>query len=299
MSTREGYLSLSGGNVYYRVEGADRSADPLLVLSAALGGSFEYLNFFSELSKKRPVIFFDPIGWGRSSNPHDPKETITLSTMVCQVQELMDAMEIENVHLFAHGFSAAIAAIIAFDDQSRNVLSMTWASPILSASHWKRDQEILRKKLMKAENSAISHALLHMDFKNPDYLQALEAYDQRHCHSEKDRENIAVQTFVSGINPEVYQAIIGEHPFHFTGALVELDEYALPSRLSDLRVPTLITLGSEDFLRVDTAMRYAHNIPGAMVEIFPKVGYLHLLQKQAKYIDLLSYFLRFEAREAA
>jgi len=53
----EGYIPVTGGNVWYKIVGANRKNIPLLVLHGGPGAPHDYLEPLEALSTERPVIF--------------------------------------------------------------------------------------------------------------------------------------------------------------------------------------------------------------------------------------------------
>src|SRR6476619_5420521 len=70
-TANEGFVKVQGGNVWYKIVGADKKKTPLLLLHGGPGHPSYYLSPLEELSADRPVIFYDQLGCGRSDRPND------------------------------------------------------------------------------------------------------------------------------------------------------------------------------------------------------------------------------------
>src|SRR5205085_12561313 len=66
----EGFINVKGGKVWYRIDGQGTNT-PILLLHGGPGVPSYYLNPLREISKERPVIFWDQLGCGRSDKITD------------------------------------------------------------------------------------------------------------------------------------------------------------------------------------------------------------------------------------
>lgn len=64
-NTREGYIDVPGGKVWYREIGIERKGIPLLALHGGPGAPHDYLEPIEALGDERPVIFYDQLGSAR------------------------------------------------------------------------------------------------------------------------------------------------------------------------------------------------------------------------------------------
>ena len=70
IESREGRISVTGGEVWYRVVGGG-DAVPLLTLHGGPGAGHDYLESLEALADERPVVFYDQLGCGKSDQPED------------------------------------------------------------------------------------------------------------------------------------------------------------------------------------------------------------------------------------
>ena len=68
LQPREGRVDVTGGRIWYRIVGSG-TRTPLLLLHGGPGVPSYYLNPLAKLADERPVIFYDPLGAGRSDRP--------------------------------------------------------------------------------------------------------------------------------------------------------------------------------------------------------------------------------------
>jgi len=70
-ATVEGRVEVPGGQIWYRIAGADRPGTPVLCLHGGPGMPHDYLEPLKDLAANRPVVFCDQLGCGRSDRPAD------------------------------------------------------------------------------------------------------------------------------------------------------------------------------------------------------------------------------------
>jgi len=63
-TSQEGYIDVTGGKVWYKACGLDKSQTPLIILHGGPGASHYYLDCLEALACDRPVIFYDQLGCG-------------------------------------------------------------------------------------------------------------------------------------------------------------------------------------------------------------------------------------------
>ncbi len=104
---KEGYATVAGGRIWYRVVG-DGKQTPLVVVPGGPGFPHDYLETLSALADERPVVFYDPLGCGRSERPTD-RQRWTIDQFAARLGQLCEALELAEVHLLGHGTGAAVA----------------------------------------------------------------------------------------------------------------------------------------------------------------------------------------------
>lgn len=70
---REGYLSVEGGKIWYRLAGKGKPGIPLLTVHGGPGAAHDYLEPLEALGDERPAIFYDQLDCGNSAKPDDPE----------------------------------------------------------------------------------------------------------------------------------------------------------------------------------------------------------------------------------
>ena len=109
LSPKEGHIEVEGGRVWYRVCGSGDET-PLLLLHGGPGAPSYYLNPLEEISKDRPVIFYDQLGAGRSDRPVDAS-LWTVERFVRELGEVRRALGLDRVHVLGHSWGTMLGAI--------------------------------------------------------------------------------------------------------------------------------------------------------------------------------------------
>src|SRR5271169_2012507 len=133
---QEGYVSVTGGKVWYQVTG-DGKGVPLLVLHGGPGCPHDYLEPLRYLADERQVIFYDQLGCGKSDRPED----VTLWTVERFVDELVtvrEALGLDRLHLFGSSWGGMLAQQYVLDRQPELQSLILCGSPA-SMIRWVKD----------------------------------------------------------------------------------------------------------------------------------------------------------------
>lgn len=87
---------------------------------------------------------------------------------------------------------------------------------------------------------------------------------------------------------QVYLTLWGPSEFTCTGRLREVD---LTPRLSQIKVPTLLTCGRFDEATPRTVEDFCRLIPGARMHIFEEASHNHHLEQSQAYLAAVREFL--------
>jgi pimeloyl-ACP methyl ester carboxylesterase len=96
------YATNIGVKIHYQIEG---TGQPLIMLHGLLGNSKIYrINGFVDILKRDyKLISIDLRGFGKSDKPHDASE-YSYRTIIDDVIAVLDAAEVDQVHLYGHSF---------------------------------------------------------------------------------------------------------------------------------------------------------------------------------------------------
>jgi proline iminopeptidase len=142
MSAQEGYIKVTGGNVWYKIVGAKENI-PLIMIHGGPGFPSDSLQTLHTLGKSRPVIFYDQLGCGRSDRPKD-KSLWKKERFLDELETLRQHLNVDQMHILGHSWGSMIATMYALRYPKR-VKSLILSGPFLSVECWIKDANKLKK----------------------------------------------------------------------------------------------------------------------------------------------------------
>jgi len=244
------HATVRAGRLYYEWHGSGPGAP--LVLVMGLGGDVTAWGLqLAAFAPVRRCLVFDNRGAGRSDAPDAP---YTTADMAADLWGLCDALEVRRAHLLGVSMGGAIvqeAALAAPDRVASVQLHCTWPGP---DPHFRAVVESFKALRAGLPREAFIRTLCLWTFTPACYAERPELIE------------LVVQRGLGHPHPE---------PLH--GYLRQADavlRHDARDRLPGLRVPTLVTVGSEDILTPPRLAReLATVIPGARLEVLAGGGH--------------------------
>jgi proline-specific peptidase len=89
---------------------------------------------------------------------------------------------------------------------------------------------------------------------------------------------------------DVYRVMWGEESeFKVTGTLAQFD---VMGQLHEIRIPTLVIVGSSDMPTVAMAQHTAQSIPNARLEVFEHSRHFPFIEEPDKFLNVMRHFLQ-------
>ncbi len=284
LAVRDGYVTVPGGRIWYRVVGSG-GATPLLLLHGGPGGSSRALEGLAALADERPVVLYDQLGCGRSDRPSDTKLWRT-ERFVAELAALREELKLAQVHILGHSWGSMLAVDYMLTGPE-GVKSLILAGPALSIPRYLRDVEVLRSKLPPAVQETLKRHEAAGTTDSKEYQDAAMVFYKRHlCRLDPWPPEMSDN---SSFGFEVYRTMWGPSEFYATGPLKDYDR---TSRLHELRLPVLFTAGRYDETTPEQAEWYRSLVPGAKLAIFENSAHMTMLDEARKYIAVVRAFLR-------
>lgn len=173
----EGFISINGGNVWYRITGNGRGT-PLLLLHGGPGGKSSDRDPLRSLGQERPIIQYDQLGCGNSGHPRNT-ELWTVERYVEELEQVRKALELEEVHILGHSWGTMLLAAF-LSKQPKGVKSVIFSGPALQARRWERDQRNHLKKMPSEMQAAIEENERQKTTDSPEYQTAMYGFYHRH-----------------------------------------------------------------------------------------------------------------------
>ncbi len=288
--SREGFVNVPGGPVWYRVIGSGKDI-PLLVLHGGPGGTSCGFAPLAPLSASRPIVLYDQLGSGRSGRPTDTR-LWRLDRFLDELDAVRKQLRLKRIHLMGHSWGGALAAAYALRPGVRGIESLILASPLLSTPDWIRDAEDLRRELPPDVQATLRRHEAAGTTTSAEYRQAEREYVVRFLIR---NPNPPPNPDCAGapLNRVIYQHMWGPSEFHATGNLLSFD--VTPS-LSQLRLPVLLMVGEFDEARPSTAARYQKLIPGSRLAVIPGAAHSLFTDNLPATLEALQSFLNHDRK---
>ena len=286
--SKEGYIPVTGGRVWYRVSGIEPGI-PLLALHGGPGASSGYLNNLTTLGGERPIILYDQLGGGKSDHPDNPALWV-LDRFVEELIQVRTALDLNRFHLYGHSWGTMLAIEYALQ-QPVGLVSLILSGPVLSSLRYMQEANVLKGELPMEMRKAIEKHEAAGTTDDPEYQAASGEWLRRHvCRNEEILEALlkGLGDLAGGINPQVYNTMQGPSEFAFTGNLKDFDR---TRRLREIRVPTLFTCGRYDECTPGATEWYHSLLPGSEMVVFEQSAHMTILEEPEKHVKAVQDFL--------
>jgi proline iminopeptidase len=284
--SREGFVQVPGGPVWYRITGEGKGT-PVLALHGGPGGTSCGFLALAPLAQGRRVIAYDQLGSGRSGRPADPT-LWQVERFVEELHAVRKKLGLRRIHLLGHSWGASLAAAYVLSKGTQGIVTLTLASPLLSTPDWIRDAEELKRQLPAEVQATLRQHETAGTTNHPDYRRAEAEYTRRFVRrSAPAPPNPACAESVR--NNHIYEKMWGPTEFYATGTLRSFD---LTPRLASLRLPVLLMTGEFDEARPATAARYQKLIPGARLQVIPGAAHALFSDNPGRTLEALGEFFR-------
>jgi 3-oxoadipate enol-lactonase len=263
-----GFLDVSGGRLYYEVEG---SGPPLLLIHGGLGSLRMWDGQVAAFAPHYQVIRFDTRGYGQSETDHVPFSNRADAVAVLQ------HVGATWCHLVGQSRGGTIA------------LDLTLEHP-----------DLVRSLVLVAGGASGFSAELPEDVPKPPWDEMERLWDAKDWERLSELET---QVWVDGwgqpptrVDPDLRERV---HDFILTTYRAEKEE-GLPQpldppaagRLAEVRVPTLVMIGAVDEpAGVLNGRNIAAKVPGARLVEFENVAHMIQLEEPERFDRLVLEFL--------
>lgn len=287
--TREGYVAVPGGQVWYKVVGSGQGT-PLLTLHGGPGVGHDYLEPLEALGADRPIVFYDQLGCGKSDKPDDCS-LWHIDRFVDEISTVRNALGLDRVHLLGQSWGGWLA-IEYMMSKPPGIVSLLLASTSASLPQWARETAYLKTTLPQEVQDTIRRYEAVGQFNHPEYEAAMmEFYNRYVCRLEPWPEPLARSLNNLMSNPVAYASYVtiqGPTEFTITGNLKDWDR---TNRLDEIAVPTLLTFGRYDEFTAACAETLQRGIPNSELVIFEQSAHMAHLEETERYLQVLRDFL--------
>ncbi|MBP2239845.1 proline iminopeptidase [Cytobacillus eiseniae] len=284
MTIQEGFIEVTGGNVWYQLHNHETNTIPVIILHGGPGSSHYSLQGLKALAKDRPVILYDQLGCGKSDRPSDPS-LWNISRFVEELEQIRQALSLDQLHILGHSWGTTLAAAYLLT-KPEGVESVIFSSPCLSAPLWAEDQEQNRKQLPEHVQATLKACEENGTTDSEEYKEATAQFNKQFV-CRLDPMPAFLKKGAQYKNPEVYNIMWGPSEFHVTGNLKSFD---CTPRLKEITVPTLYTCGRYDEATPKSTELFSKLTPNALFYVFENSAHMPYLEEEKEYLKVVSTF---------
>jgi len=277
-------VDVNGFRLFYRNFGTGDNV--LLCLHGGPGAPHDYLLPLGKLSdSKTRVVLYDQLGVGRSEKPKD-LSIFSMEYSVEEVEGFRRALNLGKINLFGNSFGGALALQYALKYQ-QNLKKLIISSGLASVPETVAEMNRLKATLPANVQEVFAKYEAKWAFLHPEYMKAVEVfYHNFVCRLPEWPKEVA--RTINEISTPVYLTLNGPNEFTIIGKLKDWD---ITSRLPEIKVPTLITVGKYDEVTPKVAETIRKGIPGAKLVLFEKSAHLAMWDEQESYLRTVKDFI--------
>lgn len=280
----EGYISVKGGKIWYRVFGEGKGT-PVMMLHGGPGGTSRSFYQFEEIGKDRPIIIFDQLGGGRSDY-HTDSTLLTVDNFVEQVEAVRKELRLTSFFLHGHSWGTALA-LEYYLKYPKAIKAISFNSPYFSTKVWKADADTLIALLPDSIQQFIKTGEQTGQFDSPAYQRA-NTFFAKNFGLRTERRKSVLDTAEAKSNKFIYQYMWGPTEFTATGTLLNYDRI---ESLKTIKVPVLFITGEFDEARPQTVQRFQQMVSNAKLAVIPNAGHSTMHDNKEENSKVLKAFL--------
>ena len=282
---KEGLIEVEGGKVWYRINGnSDRT--PVLILHGGPGSSSFGQEPLKELSKDRPIIFYDQLGSGRSDRITDTT-LMKVERYIEEVEQVRMKLDLEKIVLYGQSWGTALS-LEYYLKYPEHVKGIIFSSPYFSTKRWVKDAKELVTTLPDSIQNIIRTNEERKTFDNKEYKDAVALFYSKFLRR-KERPQHIKDTASKYFGTNVYEYMWGPSEFTATGTLLNYDRI---DKLSEVKVPVLFITGEYDEARPSTVKYYQSLVPGSHFKEIENSGHATLNDNPEEAIIAVRNFLK-------
>lgn len=284
--SREGKISVTGGDVWYGVAGdLGSGATPLITIHGGPGMSHDYLYPLTDLADQRAVIFYDQLDAGKSDRPNDPAHW-AIPRFLDEIDRVRTALNLERVSVFGNSWGGTLAAAYGAR-RPAGLEKLVLSSPLLHTTTWIDDNSAYRDELPEDIRRVMDACEASGNTDDQTYLDAVDVFYQRHLCRTDPWPDYVLTTFET-LNETCYAGMWGPNEFTCNGVLQGYDGTC---ELAQIAVPTLMTCGEFDEATPQSCRKFSSLIPMCRFEAIEDASHMAFVEKRDVYVDLVRRFL--------
>jgi proline iminopeptidase len=282
------YAQVNGAKLWYETEG---QGEPVVLVAGGPGDSHsEFHPFFSRLADRFHVIYFDPLGVGKSDRAKSTKE-YTFARQVEDLEGLRKALGLSQMNLLGHSFGGMVAQAYALK-YPQSVKRLILADTFHSGKMW------------QANNDSVNNEIRNQ---YPELWEDLQRVRKKGFRSSSAEQLDIYRNIPPGLfyfhdaskaklvpedpgNDQIYYAIAGDDAdFVIGGDIASLD---FRTDLRKLKMPILVVAGRFDRVSLPRyAVEYKKYAPQARFMMMEESGHFPFVEEPEATLAVLREFL--------
>lgn len=272
-------MDIRDASLYVDVVG---HGDPLVLMHGGPGLDHVSLSPFRELADRHTVVLYDHRCNGRSTGA--PVTSMTWENLTADADALRAELGFERWAVLGHSFGGHVALeyVLRYPERVSRLVLLDTAGD----AHWSQENaaEVLAGRGYDAKTVAVARRFYSGRIAPKDFVRAsfrlVPAYDHRFSLLRLAREMVA-GGWRMRTRPE---ALV------FGGQMMR--GWSVMDRLGEIRVPTLVLAGRDDFLfPPESQALLAAGIPGARLRIIERAGHNPQAERPAETLAAVAEFL--------
>ena len=255
---------------------------PLLLMHGGPGLDHVSLTPFRSLADRHTVVFYDHRCNGRSTGA--PVTSMTWQNLTADAEALREQLGFERWSVLGHSFGGQVALeyVLRYPERVSRLVLLDTAGDASWSQHHAPD--VLAGRGFGPKTVAVARRFYDGRIAPKDFVRAalrlLPAYDHRFSLLRLAREMIE-GGWRATPRPEALQ---------FGGRMMR--GWSVMDRLSEIRVPTLVLAGHDDFLfPPESQALLAAGIPDARLQIIERAGHNPQSERPAETLKAVAAFL--------
>jgi len=283
---KDGYVSVSGYKLYYKIFGAN-NPETVLCVHGGPGLTHDYILSMADLAKDGyKVVFYDQLGCGKSDVPKN-LNMFTIERALDDLEGFRREMKLGKVHMFGSSYGGLLAIAYALKYPG-NLKSLISAGGLASVPYATRGMDELKAQLPPQVQETMKRYEDAGDYTNPEYQQAVQVFYKNYfCRLPEWPKEVMYS--LEHVSLPVYGIMNGPNEFTIVGNIRHWD---VTSQLDKIRVPTLVTAGKYDEVSPKEARNIHNGIKGSKLVIFQQSAHLTMWEEREKYMAVITDFLR-------
>jgi proline iminopeptidase len=284
MTQLEGTVEVPGGKVWFKRVGGGAGL-PLLAVHGGPGMPHNYLRSLQRLANEREVIFWDQLGCGNSVCPPNV-ELWTLERSVAEVDAVVEALGLDQFHLFGNSWGGMLAQQYILDSPTA-AASLTISNSLASMARFSDEKARLKSGLDAATQSAIDRHEAAGTTDSAGYHAAIRTWYETHLCRVRPWP-AELEESLNNVGTEIRETMIGPSAFRIVGNLRSWD---VLDRLAEITLPTLLVAGRFDQNSPEHMWEMHQRIEGSQFELFESSAHFPFIEQPARFDQVMRDFL--------